>query len=312
MFAHLIPPLATLPRGEAILGRRELYIFPNRYGFVFAILLMVLLLAAINYGNGLAYALTFLLAAVAIVSMLYTHRNLFRLRIAAGSCTPVFAGDNALFPLSLTNDSDAPRFGIFLEQDGKVLARMDIGPAEVHRVQLPVRAISRGYLDMPAILVSTSFPFGILYSWSRRLLLGQRCLVYPRPAPSQPLRPAAANVEYSALGSAREGDDFAGVREYRLGDSPRHIDWRAVARGQTWRVKQFGGSGHHTLIFDWDTLDSDLPETRLNILCRWILDAEHQGAHYGLRLPGKTTAIGQGEAHQHRCLEALALFPSKT
>jgi uncharacterized protein (DUF58 family) len=312
MLARLIPPLATPPRGEAMLRRRELYMLPNRHGLVFAIVLLVLLLTSINYENGLAYAFTFLMASVAVISMLYTHRNLFRLRIAAGSCDPVFTGENAQFSLSLTNDSNTPRFGVCLEQDGQVRSRMDIGPGETQRIQLPVLAKTRGYLNIPDVLVSTTYPLCILYSWSRRLLLGQRCLVYPRPASTRPLQPAAADGEFSALRSARTGDDFAGIREYRPGDSPRHIDWRAVARGQPWHVKQFGGSGHHTLMFDWDTLEGDLPETRLSVLCRWILDAERQGAHYGLRLPGNTIETGQGEAHQHRCLAALALFPSST
>ena len=36
-----------------------------------------------------------------------------------------------------------------------------------------------------------------------------------------------------------EGDDFAGVRAYVPGESQRHIDWRAVARGQPLMTKQF-------------------------------------------------------------------------
>ena len=76
---------------DTVLGRRQLYMLPTRHGLLFALVLAVLLLAAINYGNGLAYALTFLLASVAVVSMLHTHRNLHRLRIAAGAahrCLP--------------------------------------------------------------------------------------------------------------------------------------------------------------------------------------------------------------------------------
>ena len=311
MFARFIPPLATPARGEAVLGRRQIYIFPNRYGFLYAVLLLVLLLAAINYGNGLAYALTFLLAALAVVSMLYTHGNLFQLRLTAGSCTPVFVGETVLFPLSLTNDSDISRFGVCLERDDQTIERVNIGAGQTQRVHLPVRAQRRGYLDIPAIQVSTTFPLGILYSWSRRLLLGQRCLIYPSPASPQPLtRPAEAEMELSAAASSRDGDDFTGVREYRAGDSARHIDWRAVARGQAWHVKQFGASGPRALVFDWDTLEGEPTETRLSILCRWVLDAQHQGAQYGLRIPGKTIGVGNGEAHQHRCLMALALFPA--
>src|SRR4030065_2044619 len=109
-----------------ILGRRQLYMLPTRYGLLFALLLLIQLLAAINYGNGLAYALTFLLGSLAVVSMLYTHRNLFQLRISAGACAPVFAGETAVFRIHITNDNDTPRFGVAVMRDKKEIARVDI------------------------------------------------------------------------------------------------------------------------------------------------------------------------------------------
>jgi uncharacterized protein (DUF58 family) len=42
----------------------------------------------------------------------------------------------------------------------------------------------------------------------------------------------------------------------------------------------------------------------------WLLAAAEEGACYGLRLPGQEIAADSGEAHRHRCLEALALFPA--
>src|SRR3989344_5121567 len=100
--------MSVLPNSDVILGRRQLFMLPTRFGLLFALLLVVQLLTAINYGNGLAYALTFLLGSLAVVSMLYTHRNLFRLRLSASACAPVFAGEVALFKIHITNDSDTP------------------------------------------------------------------------------------------------------------------------------------------------------------------------------------------------------------
>ena len=45
---------------------------------------------------------------------------------------------------------------------------------------------------------------------------------------------------------------------------------------------------------------------RIGRLCRWVLDAEHRGQVYGLRLPGVTIAPDRGADHRHRCLDALA------
>ena len=41
-----------------------------------------------------------------------------------------------------------------------------------------------------------------------------------------------------------------------------------------------------------------------------VLAADEEGACYGLRLPGDEIAPDSGEAHRHRCLETLALFPA--
>jgi len=223
----------------------------------------VQLLAAINYGNGLAYALTFLLGSLAVVSMLYTHRNLFRLRLSAGMCAPVFAGETALFRIHLTNDSDTPRFGVAVIHDKKEIARMDIPARGSADVNLSVPAVKRGPLTMPAVTLITRFPLGLLYSWSRRVMLEQSCLIYPRPAGPTPLQTRAVESLEPQSGLRARGDDYIGAREFQPGDSPRHVDWKAVARGEAWHIKQFGGGYQPTVWLDWDTLEGLDVETRL-------------------------------------------------
>ena len=285
---------------------------PTRFGLLFAALLVVQLLAAINYGNGLAYALTFLLGSLAVVSMLYTHRNLFQLRISAGACAPVFAGETAVFRIHITNDNDTPRFGVAVMRDKKEIARVDIAARGSADVNLTVPAVKRGSLAMPAVTLTTRFPLGLLYSWSRRVALDQSCLVYPRPAGPTPLRTREEVSLEATSGIRAGGDDYIGAREFQPGDSPRHVDWKAVARGEPWHIKQFGGGYQATVWLDWDTLEGLDAETRLSVLTRWVLDAQQQGMLYGLRLPTQTFNPSNGETHQHECLKRLALFGLKT
>lgn len=299
---------ATSREREVILGRRQLFMLPTRNGLLFVVILVVLLLAAINYSNGLAYALTFLLGALAVVSMLYTHRNLYRLRISPGACAPVFVGQVAVFNICLINSHDTPRLGVRVLCNKTEIASVDLGANQSHTVELRVPAKRRGYLSAPRFIVSTRFPLGLLYSWSRRLQLDQDCLVYPKPAPPQLLRASASDSTQHAQGLRAGGDDFVGLREFHAGDSPHHVDWKAVARGLGWYIKQFGGGAKVSTWLEWDALEGMATEARLSVLCRWVLDAEEGGLHYGLRLPGETIAPGSGEAHQHRCLKALAVF----
>ena len=297
--------------GDVILGRRQLFMLPTRFGLLFAALLLVQLLAAINYGNGLAYALTFLLGALAVVSMLYTHRNIFRLRLAAGISAPVFAGATAVFRIHLVNDSATPRFGVALMHNKKTIACVDLPARNTADVEIPVTAMKRGHLAMPPLTVGTRFPLGLLYSWSRRVDLEQSCLVYPRPADTTPIRTSEEETLDPSQGLKTGGDDYIGTREFHPGDSPHHVDWKAVARGQGWHIKQFGGGYQATVWFDWDTLAERDTETRLSVLTRWVLDAERDGMLYGLRMPEKILTPANGESHQHECLRALALFGLK-
>jgi uncharacterized protein (DUF58 family) len=304
------------------LDRRSIYILPTRAGIVFTGLLFVLLVAAINYSNGLAYGLTFLLAAVALVALLYTHRNLHRVRISAGSAPPVFAGEVASFEVCLSNSGQTPRVALRVEQEearsgarppwrmaGRMqVARVHLGDGETTCVTVSLPTLRRGYLHAPAISLSTEFPLGIAHAWSRRVMLPTRILVYPRPAPPRPRLAAYGGGEQAGTAAARGGDDFAGLREYARGDSLRHVHWKAVARGQGWLTKEFGGGSLGVQWLDWDALEGLEVEVRLSVLTRWVLDAEQVGELYGLRLPGKIVEPGSGEAHRDCCLIALALF----
>ena len=57
------------------------------------------------------------------------------------------------------------------------------------------------------------------------------------------LRITSYNVCYTKLlrvaAVSRGQDSFAGIREYRRGDSMRHIHWRASARRDEWIVREY-------------------------------------------------------------------------
>ena len=303
------PPFRKTMSGESIsLGNRHVYMLPTRNGFIFSLLLFVLLLASINYENGLTYALTFWLAAMGTVSMLHTHRNLLGLKIVAGPVQPVFAGGRAVFSLCLVNELNIPRLAITVAHEKKEIGRVDIEPGDRVCLPLPVAAAKRGYLDMPVVVLSTQYPVGLLYTWSRLVKVSHRCLVYPQPGPHRPIIGGIDREQRHDSGQKGEGDDFIGVREFQYGDSPRHVDWKAAARGLGLHTKRFGGDARSTVWLDWEALDGLDTEMRLSQLCRWVLDAEQEGMVYGLRIPGTNIIPANGEAHRHACFKALALF----
>jgi len=295
--------------GDSVsLGRRQIYMLPTRNGFIFSLLLFVLLLAAINYENGLVYALTFWLASMGVVSMLHTHRNLLGLKVVAGPVQSVFAGDRAVFSVCLINELTLPRLGITITHEKKEVGRVDIEAGDRVCMPVPMETTKRGIFDMPPVVLSTQYPIGLLFTWSRQVQVSNHCVVFPRPGPARPIIGSVDREQRRDTGQKGEGDDFIGLREYQRGDSPRHVDWKAAARGLGLHTKRFGGEAHSTVWLDWSSLEGLDAETRLSQLCRWVLDAESEGMVYGLRVPGKEIDPANGEAHRSICLEALALF----
>lgn len=294
--------------GPITLSQRRLYILPTRYGLIYALMLLVMLFGSINYANSMGFVLTFLLASLAVVSILHTYRNLARLRVAPGKTDPVFAGQVAHFKLRLDNPSTQARFAIGLGRPEDSTTYCDIEPGLSASLDFFLPATQRGLLHPGRFILFSTFPLGLFRVWSH-LHLEMSCLVYPRPANETlplPLSPSEALPQGALQGEGQ--DDFSGLRSYRPGDGLRHVAWKAVAQERGMLTKQFSGEAAQEIWLDWDALPGMDTEARLSRITRWVLDADHAGLIYGLRLPGLQHPPAHGQEHMRRCLQALALF----
>ena len=292
--------------GRARIRPRQIYIFPTGYGFVFAALLMVMLLGSINYANNLGFLLTFLLAGLGLVAIIHTWRNLLGLELKAGRIDPVFAGQQACFEIHLLNPYRRSRPSIQLLLQGYAPVSTDLEPGATGCLTLCMDTRSRGEIPLGRFRVSTHYPLGLLRAWSY-VELNVHALVYPAPGPRMP--PSEA-PDYTKSQSGDRGvgaDDFIGLRQYRPGDPPAHVNWKALAREQGLQTKMFGGDRAERRWLDWTLLAGDV-EIRLSSLCRGVLDACDQQLEFGLRLPDKEISPARGQAHRHQCLAALARF----
>ena len=298
-----------MSRSAQTLGRRSIYLLPTREGLWFGATVFVLLLAAVNYGNGLAYAVTFLLAAFATLSSAQGQRNLLGLVVHEGLPRPAFAGSPVGFRVILANPTDTPRLGVTITGHPGPPIVVDLAPREQRGIEIPWPTTQRGAVPAPLLRISSRYPFGLLRVFSRRIALEDMAIVYPRPARFAPLPPGYASDDHdtdAAVHHGGGGGDFAGFADYRPGENPRHIHWRAMAAGKGLLVKRFAGLAEREI---WLTLDASLdPEEGLQRLCRQSLDAEKGGYRYGLALDLARTPPGAGAAHLEHCLKSLALY----
>ncbi|MHB1529284.1 MAG: DUF58 domain-containing protein [Acidiferrobacteraceae bacterium] len=299
-----------MSRTALVLGRRNVYLLPTRDGIFFAGTLLVLLLGAINYDNGLAYAFTFLLAAVAILSMATGQRNLLGLTIVEVLPRSGFSGQEVHFRVLVKNEGPAVRFGVTVELLHSAHATIDLDPGEQRLIELPFPAHRRGRVPPGTMRLSTRYPFGLLRVWSRGLRLTQAALAYPRPAAVGTLpegrRLEATEGTVSRAPTNRGGSDFSGLAVYRVGENPRHIHWKAAASGRGLLIKCFSGQ-HDNEVWLKFRNDTDM-ESELSLLCWQILAAERQGLRYGLDLGTAIVPPDVGGRHEARCLRLLALY----
>jgi uncharacterized protein (DUF58 family) len=289
------------------LERRRIYILPTKFGIAYAIMVFTMLLGSMNYNNSLGFALTFLLTALGLVAMHHCHRNLAGLVIANVQAGEAFAGGSLKLAVGCENPSAVARCGLRFESLDAVADLPYVAPGAPALVTLDMATQTRGVLRVDRISVSTGFPLGLFRAWSW-VYLPLEAVVYPQPSGTQS-PPPSVESDRGALGLLRRGDeDFRGFRGYHPGDSPRHIAWKALARGAPLLVKEHAGATRAPLMFELEqVLVRDL-ESRLSQLCRWILSADSQLQPFGLTLPGMRIAPQNGPPHRRRCLTALALF----
>ena len=290
------------------LDKSRVYIVPTRNGMIYSLLLLCLLLGAINYAKSLGFMLTFLLAALAIVAMLMTWRNLVGLYIQGMAVQPVYAGQTATFTIQIKNHDINQRYAIGVQNNEQWIDVVDVAPNQSQFLKLNRQIPKRGYFRYGRVKIQSEFPLGLFVAWTW-VDLDMQVLAYPSPK-NNPTPPRLTSDQAGDDASSdHEGlDEFSSLDKYREGDNFRHISWKMAARTDKLYSKKFTGGQPIQQWIDWETIAQPQLEKRLSIMTSMILNAQQTGRSYGLRLPGKQIQLGQGLEHQHACLQALALF----
>ena len=267
--------------------------------------------AASSQNSPAVYLLLFGLTAVFLVSIPHTLLNLGGLKATAESVKPAFAGQEVSLSVEVMNRSRATRHGInlALAGSGRERKRIDHIPGgKAARVTLRFPARQRGEHKIGTLCLTSAYPLGFVRVLTK-FAASQTYLVYPKPAGDLQLPLSRARAPHSRpQADIGEGDDFAGVRPYVTGESQRHIDWKAVARGQPLMTKQFAAEAEDSVHLDFSAFHLADVEDRLSQLALWVIEAERTRRPYGLRLPGTEILPAVGQSHFQQCLRALSLF----
>ncbi len=286
----------------------------NRHTLALLAIVAGMWYAAEAQSNGAAHLIALLTGAMGALSWLHARSNLRGLSLRLVGARPAAQDETTRIPVELRATGAISPCGLEVlvlgAKTSVFVERVASGSAVFVDLPPPIQHAG-GALRL---LVRSVYPLGLFTAesvvettWVRR--------VHPRPsgdlplpAPDHSLQGDAAVVATARVQNSG-GDDFAGLREWRAGDSPRHIDWRAMARGGPLMVKSWSASAHGVVVLDWHAMTLEEP-ARAGQIARWMETCEVEGMPYELRLPQLTIRAGFGPAHLRRCLDALALQSS--
>ncbi|MEM1143575.1 MAG: DUF58 domain-containing protein [Pseudomonadota bacterium] len=317
-----------IPRARSVtLDQRRVFIFPSATGFFFMLCLLIMLIASINYQNNMGYGLTFLLANIFVIAVVHSYANLAGLTLTAVAAEDAFAQQHAAFRIRATADSGRGHYsikigwaiakeekgrrrlgvGLFSSPSMRECQELDLDPGETEEREFHLQVGERGWYRPGRVHVESVYPLGLLRCWTW-VDLDLCALVYPQPK-AAPVQQTAGSAGEDGLQVAGHGDDeFAGVRDYRPGDSPKRVYWRGVAKGQEMQSKEFAAVMSDTRWLDWDSFAGLNDEARLSALCHEVLSYHKRELSFGLRLPGKEISPASGDRQRRLVLRTLATY----
>jgi uncharacterized protein (DUF58 family) len=214
--------------------------------------------------------------------------------------TETFQGDRVRVSLVVTNRSSRHRVALDLRDEHLETVRAfvrQLGPGETVIVDTERTAMRRGVHSASDVVVASSAPFGVAER-RRRIEVASPTVAYPKLVRLEELSflESAPTPERAMHTAPRRGTgpEYLGIREYRLGDSMRHVHWPSTARHGALMVREFEREQTRRLAVVIDAV-ADLPAgaapTPLDACCSVaasVAFAAH-GAGQGVRL---VTAAG--------------------
>ena len=287
--------------------KRSYALRPTRYGIIFLLMLIALLIGSINHNNNFGYLLFFLLGGIVLVSLVHSFANLQDISITLVPAKPVFAGDTA--DISFLLHSTKPlKPSIKGRLDHFSCEPVDLVDTASTRIKIPVPTSKRGMLYKKSVSLITDFPLGLIEIHTT-LPVSASCLVYPAPITGAFVTDKVSGSEGDGTVASFECEtDFSELSPYRFGDDIRRVHWKSLAAGKDLHTVKYEESYAGGTMFSLSSLPGENVETKLGRLCHMILTAESRGMKYGLVLDDSIITQSTGADHRNACLTALALY----
>ncbi len=214
--------------------------------------------------------------------------------------TRVHVGGEGRVDLTITNRGKTAtpllsvdeRFG-----DGRRAARFllpPVGPGDSARAAYRIPTVRRGNYAIGPMITSLSDPFGLAQT-SGELGAVDEVTVYPRihDLASPPLGGGGLRTSADAVRARSvrlDGDEFAALREYEIGDDLRKVHWPATARTGELFIRQDASyrEPHVIVVLDTraDAHDDESFEVAVEIVASLLVRLTRDGRRVAVRTTG--------------------------
>lgn len=244
----------------------------TREGVVYLLVIAVIIVAALNTGNNLLFIILASLLAGILASGILSKIVLSELELEFVLPDHVFAERPLISRLTLENLKwFFPSFSATVSSRDPAKGKrrkVSTSPARqilddpVYVPYIPRRSAvtqhveltfpRRGRYTQEGFRVSTKFPFGFLLK-AREVSTRQEILVLPNVQPTEEfyeiLPLLSGEVESFYKG---RGHDLYAIRDFQEGDTARHVDWKASAKAQQLKVREFTREDERRLVLVFD------------------------------------------------------------
>jgi uncharacterized protein (DUF58 family) len=314
----------------------------TREGLVYLFVVFIIAVAALNTGNNLLFLILAIMLAAIVGSGILSRMVLSGIDLEMDLPERIFAGQPVVCRLKLINSkkffpsysltvspatvppSSRWRSSKNVEDTGRRILALPVyipylPKASAVEQDVDLTFSHRGRFKQDGFTLSSKFPFGFLRK-KRSIASGQELLVFPEITPVESFGaiPPALAGEIQSLGRDDRGHDLYGLRDYRQSDSARSIDWKATARAQGLKVREYSREDSRRVGLILDSRMADVSAgnlekferaVRLCASLAWHFNAK--GIELAFGAPGVEIDGGHGDEGRYAVLEALATIEPK-
>ncbi|OUS02444.1 hypothetical protein A9Q81_08660 [Gammaproteobacteria bacterium 42_54_T18] len=277
-------------------------------GFVIMIVIVTIVFLSLTnpVNSNLSLFFAFSLLSLSIVSLWFTHRNLYGLKFRGVGTLRGGADKKLRFSFVVENPTSLARSTLSIDLQGRSLSVFDLEPYSEKTITIDLDGLGRGSYFLQGLRLSSDYPIGF-FNFNVLIDLGLEFLCLPIIDAVY-----VDSVNYSnCKGVLSDKFNLDGLREYQNGDAINRIYWPYFSKTDRLTIRSFeeelGNDSDNDLLLAWTQEEGDVEE-RIVSLTNKIVFAHKNNIEYGLDFPGHNVPLGRGSLHFDRCIALLANF----